>query len=55
MRGMNSQVAITVSGHVFAYPTVVSIPPRDAAQDVIRTAAESALEPIWPIEFAAAA
>jgi hypothetical protein len=52
---MNSQVAITVSGHVFAYPKVVSVPPRDAAQDAIRTAAGTAVEPIWPIEFAAAA
>lgn len=52
---MNSQVATTVSGHVFAYPKVVSVPPREPAQDVIRTAAGTAVEPIWPIEFAAAA
>jgi hypothetical protein len=56
---MKSQVAITVSGHVFAYPTVTSISasgsllqpqaPRPAAQDVT-----ALLEPVWPIEFAAA-
>ena len=58
MRLMKSQVATTVSGHVFAYPTVtVSTSgsllqpqaPRPAAQDVA-----APLEPIWPIEFAAA-
>jgi hypothetical protein len=57
---MKSQVATTVSGHVFAYPTVTSVSasgsllqpqaPRPAAQDVV-----APLEPIWPIEFAAAA
>jgi hypothetical protein len=57
---MKSQVAITVSGHVFAYPTVTSISasgsllqpqaPRPAAQDVAALP-----EPVWPIEFAAAA
>ena len=57
---MKSQVATTVSGHVFAYPTVTSVStsgsllqpqaPRPAPQDVV-----APLEPIWPIEFAAAA
>jgi hypothetical protein len=62
---MKSQVATTVSGHVFAYPTVTSVSasgsllppqaPRSAAQDVTRIAAVAAREPLWPIEFAAAA
>jgi hypothetical protein len=42
MLGMNSQVAITVSGHVFAYPKVAPVPPRAAAQGVIRTTATAA-------------
>ena len=60
MHPMKSQVATTVSGHVFAYPTVTSVSasgsllqpqaPRPAAQDVV-----APLKPIWPIEFAAAA
>ena len=60
MHPMKSQVANTVSGHVFAYPTVTSVSasgsllqpqaPRTTAQDVA-----APLEPIWPIEFAAAA
>jgi hypothetical protein len=62
---MKSQVAITVSGHVFAYPTVTSVSTsgsllqpqarRTAAQDVTRISAEAAREPLWPIEFATAA
>jgi hypothetical protein len=62
---MKSQVATTVSGHVFAYPKVTSVSasgsllqpqaPRPAAQDVTRIAAAAAREPLWPIEFAAAA
>jgi hypothetical protein len=61
---MKSQVAITVSGHVFAYPTVMSVSargslepqaPTTAAQDAPHAAAEAAREPLWPIEFAAAA
>jgi hypothetical protein len=62
---MKSQVATTVSGHVFAYCKVTSVSasgsllpphaPRPAAQDVTRIAAEAAREPLWAIEFAAAA
>ena len=62
---MKSQVAITVSGHVFAYPTVTSVSargsllqpqaPTTTAQDVPHPPAEAARVPLWPIEFAAAA
>jgi hypothetical protein len=62
---MKSQVATTVSGHVFAYPTVMSVnargsllqpqAPTTTAQDAPHAAAEAAREPLWPIEFAAAA
>jgi hypothetical protein len=62
---MKSQVATTVSGHVFAYPTVMSVSargsllqpqaPTTTAQDAPHLAAEAAREPLWPIEFAAAA
>jgi len=62
---MKSQVAKTVSGHVFAYPTVTSVSSRGSllhpqarrtiAQDAPRTPAEAAREPLWPIEFATAA
>jgi hypothetical protein len=62
---MKSQVATTVSGHVFAYPTVTSVSargsllqpqaPTTTAQDAPHLAAAAAREPLWPIEFAAAA
>ena len=62
---MKSQVAITVSGHVFAYPTVMSLstggsllqPPAHSttAQDASHLSASAAREPLWPIEFATAA
>ena len=65
MHVMKSQVAITVSGHVFAYPKVMSVSasgsllqpqaPRTAAQDVTRSAAAAVREPLWPIEFVTAA
>ena len=51
---MKSQVATTVSGRVFAYPTVVSVPPT-AAQDAPRLDADADRSPLWPIEFATAA
>jgi hypothetical protein len=49
---MKSQVAITVSGHVFAYPTVVSVTPPTAAQDAPRLDAGADRHPLWAIEFA---
>ena len=62
---MKSQVATTVSGHVFAYPTVMSVnargsllrpqAPPTTAQDAPHLAAEAAREPLRTIEFAAAA
>jgi hypothetical protein len=61
---MKSQVAITVSGHVFAYPTVMSVSasralPRlvapTAAQDAPRLDAEADRNPLWPVEFATTA
>jgi hypothetical protein len=62
---MKSQVATTVSGHVFAYPTVMSVnargsllqpqAPTTTAQDAPHAAPEAARKPLWPIEFAAAA
>jgi hypothetical protein len=61
---MKSQVAITVSGHVFAYPTVRSVTTGSllkqpaiptTAQDASQPSVEAAPQPLWPIEFAAAA
>jgi hypothetical protein len=61
---MRSQVAITVSGHVFAYPTVMSIgargtlqpqAPSTAAQDAPRLGAETRRQPLWAVEFATTA
>jgi hypothetical protein len=61
MMPMKSQVAITVSGHVFAYPTVMSVStsrplPRQvaptAAQDAPRLDAGADRHPLWPVEFA---
>ncbi len=60
---MNSSAATTVSGHVFAYPTVTSISrgslrsPATAttAQDAPRLDAEAGHHPLWAIEYAATA
>jgi hypothetical protein len=61
---MKSQVAITVSGHVFAYPTVMSVStsralPRlaapTAAQDAPRLDAQADRNPLWAVEFATTA
>jgi hypothetical protein len=59
---MKSQVATTVSGHVFAYPTVISVATGSllpvspmAAQDAPHLDAAAARQPLWPIEFATAA
>jgi hypothetical protein len=62
---MKSQVATnTVSGHVFAYPTVVSLgtsgsllqplAPAPIAQDASRTSG-AGRDPLWAIEYAATA
>jgi hypothetical protein len=62
---MKSQVAsTTVSGHVFAYPTVVSLgssgsllpplAPAPTAQDASRTSG-ARRNPLWAIEYAATA
>ena len=61
---MNSEVAITVSGHVFAYPTVrplaASSPLQPlasatTAQDAPRLAAGAERHPLWAVEFATTA
>jgi hypothetical protein len=61
---MNSSAAITVSGHVFAYPTVTSLgtsgsllplAPVKAAQDAPRLDSEAGRNPLWAIEYATAA
>jgi hypothetical protein len=59
---MNSSAAITVSGHVFAYPTVTSIsrgslrsPTATTAQDAPRLDSEAGRHPLWAIEHAAKA
>jgi hypothetical protein len=60
---MNSSAANTVSGHVFAYPTVTSISrgsfrsPATAttAQDAPRLDTEAGRQPLWAIEYAATA
>jgi len=61
---MKSPVATTVSGHVFAYPKVMSLSTSGslqplaaatAAQDAPRLDPEAMLHPLWAVEFTTAA